>query len=314
MELRRLRLLAELEHRGTIAAVAEALSYSPSSVSVQLAELERESGSVILQRVGRGVQLTAAGRLLAQHAREALAADETTRARMAATAERPGGRLRLAVVQTAALALVPPVLAGLAHSAPELRVEVVGRDTDVAMDELRARELDLLVGIDYAPVPATRHRDVHRVDLLEEDVLLAVPARTRPRLGVPIDVRTLESAVWAASRPGSGHSAAIEYVCARHGGFAPDIRHRTDDSLILRALVSSGHAVTLLPALIGTATPAVAVRPVAGTPLVRTIFSATRETLRGSPAVEAVRSALHEAAREVTADRTDVRAVATPQA
>ncbi|WP_192796559.1 LysR family transcriptional regulator [Serinicoccus kebangsaanensis] len=309
MELRRLRLLAELEHRGTIAAVAEALSFSPSSVSVQLAELEREAGSVILQRVGRGVQLTAAGRLLAQHAREALSADEAVRAEMAATAERPGGRLRIAVVQTAALALVPPVLAGLARSAPELRVEVVGRETEAALDELRARGLDLVVGIDYEPVPTSRHRDVHRTDLLQEDVLVAVPARTRPRLGVPIDVRTLESAAWAASRPGSGHSAAVEYVCARHGGFAPDIRHRTDDSLILRALVSSGHAVTLLPALIGTATPQVAVRPVEGTPLVRTIFSATREALRGSPGVEAVRAALHQAAQVVTQDRTDVRAL-----
>ena len=76
MELRRLRLLLELSRRGTIGAVADALSYSPSSVSVQLAELEREVGVKLLRRVGRNVQLTPAGWRLVEHAEQALAADE----------------------------------------------------------------------------------------------------------------------------------------------------------------------------------------------------------------------------------------------
>jgi DNA-binding transcriptional LysR family regulator len=75
MELRRLRLLDEFARRGTVAAVAEALSYSPSSVSVQLAELEREAGTRLLRRVGRNLELTAAGARLAEHAAQALSAD-----------------------------------------------------------------------------------------------------------------------------------------------------------------------------------------------------------------------------------------------
>jgi DNA-binding transcriptional LysR family regulator len=75
IELRRLRLLHELSRLGTVAAVAETLSYSPSSVSVQLAQLEREAGAKLLRRVGRNVELTAAGRRLAAYAAESLAAD-----------------------------------------------------------------------------------------------------------------------------------------------------------------------------------------------------------------------------------------------
>jgi DNA-binding transcriptional LysR family regulator len=188
--------------------------------------------------------------------------------------------------------------------------EVVGRATVPALDELRARSLDLVVGIDYEPVPPPAYRDVHRVDLLEEDVRMAVPARTHPRRDAPIDVRTLEHRACAAGPRDAGHSAAIEHGCARFGGFAPDIRHRTDDALILRALVSSGQAVTL-PALIGTATPHVAVRPLDGLHLKRTIFTAARAAMRTSPALTAVREAFHDAAADITRARTDVRACAT---
>jgi DNA-binding transcriptional LysR family regulator len=76
MELRRLRLLHEFSRRGTVAAVPEALSYSPSSVSVQLAELEREAGVQLLRRSGRNLELTPAGLRLADHAARALRAHD----------------------------------------------------------------------------------------------------------------------------------------------------------------------------------------------------------------------------------------------
>ena len=92
MELRRLRLLHELSRLGTVAAVADSLAYSPSSVSVQLAQLEREAGAKLLRRAGRNVELTPAGRRLAAHAAEALAADEAIRAELAGAGDAPRGR------------------------------------------------------------------------------------------------------------------------------------------------------------------------------------------------------------------------------
>lgn len=310
MELRRLRLLLELSRRGTLGAVADALSYSPSSVSVQLTELEREAGVKLLRRVGRNVQLTPAGWRLAEHAERALAADEAIVTELASLGGRPRGRVRITFVQTPALALLSSALATLAEAAPDLQVEVLQRETAPALDELRSRAVDVVLGIDYDPVPVPRHRDVDRRDLIREHVLLAVPADDPLAASRgPIALAGVEHAVWAAGHRGTGHSATVETVCNGLGGYAPDIRHRTDDALILRALVSSGQVVTLLPALTATATPQVAVRPIAEGAVRRTIFTAARATAAGSPAVVAVRDALRAAAHAAAAGRDDVVAL-----
>jgi DNA-binding transcriptional LysR family regulator len=310
MELRRLRLLHELARRGTIAAVAEALSYSPSSVSVQLAELEREAGVPLLRRVGRNVQLTAAGRRVAEHAAQALDADEALRAELSTLGEAPRGSIRVTFVQTTALALLPATLASLAASAPDLSVEVAQVETAPALEALRSREVDVAIGIEYDPVPLPRHRDVDRRDLIREDVLLAIPAdHPLAAEGGAVALQSVERSPWAAGHRGSGHNAVVESVCNGLGGYAPDIRHRTDDVLIMRALVPSGRVVTLLPALIGAETPEVAVRPIAEGRLQRTIFTAVRAATAEAPAVVAVREALRRAARAATARRRDAKVV-----
>ena len=310
MELRRLRLLHELSRRGTIASVADALAYSPSSVSVQLAELEREAGVKLLTRVGRGVQLTPAGRRVAEHAAKALDADEALRAELARRGDAPRGSVRVTFVQTTALALLPTTLGSLAASAPELEIEVAQVETAPALEALRSREVDVVIGIEYDPVPVPRHRDVDRRDLIREDVLLALPAdHPLAAEGGPVALTSVARSPWAAGHGGSGHAAVVESVCNGLGGYAPDIRHRTDDVLILRALVSSGRVVTLLPALIGTATPEVAVRPIGEGRLRRTIFTAVRAASAEAPATIAVRSALRAAARAATAGRSDAAVV-----
>ncbi len=302
MELRRLRLIHELARRGTIAAVAEALAYSPSSVSVQLAELEREAGVKLLRRVGRNVALTAAGWRLAEHASAALTRDEAIRAELAMLGAGPRGLVRLTFVQSPALALLSATLARLAEVAPDVRAEVVQQETAPAIEALRSRAVDLVVGIEYDPVPVPRHRDVDRRDLIREEVLLAVP------LGSPrTTLADVEHEPWAAGQPGSGQAAAVENVCNRLGGYAPDIRHRSDDGLILRALVSSGQAVTLLPALIAAATPGVSTHRIPG--LYRTIFTAARAAAAQAPAVVAVREAIETAAHAAASGRDDIRLV-----
>jgi DNA-binding transcriptional LysR family regulator len=307
MELRRLRLLHELSRRQTIAAVAEALAYSPSSVSVQLAELEREAGAKLLRRVGRNVELTAAGSRLAEYAERALRADETIRAELAAAGDAPRGRLRMSIVQTPALALLPGTLDYLSQTAPELAVEVVQRETAPAIEALRSREVDLVVGIEYLPVPVAHHRDVHREDLLHEDVLLALHPEhpALPKRG-PVSIRRCEDAVWAAGHRGTGLDAVIRNVCNRLGDYEPDVRHRSDDGLILAALVASGRAVTLLPALLTSSLPQIAVRRLREERLQRTIFTAARTSARSAPAIAAARDALAATARRTAQERHDI--------
>lgn len=307
MELRRLRLLHELSRRRTIAAVAEALAYSPSSVSVQLAELEREAGTKLLRRVGRNVELTSAGDRLAQYAESALTADEAIRAELASIGDAPRGRLRMTFVQTPALALLPGTLDHLAQAAPDLAIEVIHRETAPAIDDLRSRELDLVVGVEYQPVPVAHHRDVDREDLLREDVLLALHPDNAalPKRG-PVSIRRCEHAIWAAGHRGTGLDAVIRNVCNRLGDYEPDIRHRSDDVLILGGLVSSGRAVTLLPGLLTSSLPQIAARRLREERLQRTIFTAVRAGASAAPAVAAVRAAITATAHRVARSRPDV--------
>ena len=147
-ELRRLRLLHEFALRGTIADVAAALSYSPSTVSQQLARLEQEAGVPLLEADGRRVRLTAQGRLLAAHAARALELDESARADLASS-QRAYRRVRIAVMPTAAEALVPAALTLLAERAPDLRLEMVKMAPEAGLFELQARAFDLVVAEQY---------------------------------------------------------------------------------------------------------------------------------------------------------------------
>jgi DNA-binding transcriptional LysR family regulator len=311
MELRRLRLLDELSRLGTVAAVAETLSYSPSSVSVQLAQLEREAGVKLLRRVGRNVELTPAGERLARHAQLALAADEAIRAELAGLTDAPRGRLRMTFVQTPALALLPGVLDRLAASAPDLQVEVVQRETVPALEDLRSRAADLVVGVEYDPVPVPRRRDIDRRDLLREDVLLALHPEhpAAPKRG-PVRLGACEAAAWASGHSGTGLDAVVRNVCNRLGGFEPDVRHRSDDGLVLSALVASGRAVTLLPALLCAAMPQITARRLREERLQRTIFTATRASTSEAPAVLAARVALRDAAQHATAGKRGLEILA----
>jgi DNA-binding transcriptional LysR family regulator len=119
-----------------------------------------------------------------------------------------------------------------------------------------------------------------------------------------------EHDAWAAGHHGTGLDAVVRNVCNRLGGFEPAIRHRSDDGLVLSALVASGRAVTLLPALLTTAMPQLTARRLREERLQRTIFTATRTTAGDAPAVVAVRKAITDTARELAPRRRDLEVLA----
>src|SRR4051794_8582042 len=153
LDLRRLRLLRELAHRGTISAVASALQYSPSAVSQQLALLEKEAGVPLLERAGRNVRLTAAGQLLVGHADALLARVEEAEAELEATAEQITGTVRIAAIQSAGLYLLAPALRRLAAEHPALRVEVTDAEPESSMPALALGSLDLVLADEYPFLP-----------------------------------------------------------------------------------------------------------------------------------------------------------------
>jgi DNA-binding transcriptional LysR family regulator len=298
LDLRRLRLLRELRDRGTVGAVAAALGYSPSAVSQQLRVLEAETGAPLLERAGRRVRLTDAGRTLARHADRLLAAAEEAEAELAAATGGVRGTVRIGAFQTATLALVPAALTSLAEAHPQLRLEVLEAEPEAALHGLGLGELDLVIADEWEYVPRAGHEGLLREELLREGVRLVLP-RDHPlaRPGGPVPAAKLADAAWACGRPPSAHDRLVARTCRVLGGFTPDVRHRSTDLLVLLALVRSGHAVTLLPDLVRAEDdPTLAVRDLAEGPLTRAVFTAVRTASANRPALRAVRAALREAA------------------
>src|ERR1700756_1245326 len=128
MDVRRLRLLLELARRGTITAVADALAFTPSAVSQQLAALEREAGVPLLEHTGRRVALTPAGTVLARYAESVFAVLEEASAALAATRDSLSGPLRIGPVPGPAPLLLPPPLVPLGRDHPALELMVTELD------------------------------------------------------------------------------------------------------------------------------------------------------------------------------------------
>ncbi|MFT4287931.1 LysR family transcriptional regulator [Nocardioides sp.] len=290
LDVRRLRLLRELSLRGTLAEVAEALHQSPSSVSQQLALLEREVGVPLLRKAGRRVELTAAATLLAERTGEVLALLERAESEVTALGEEVSGTVRMAAFQSAALAFVPQLLADLAERHPLLRVTLAQRLPEEALHEASARGLDLVVAEQYPGHAAPWYAGLDRSPLTSDALRLAVPP-TGARWEAIGRIEDAARAPWVMEPPGSSSRHWAEQVC-RGAGFEPDVRYETDDLQAHVALIEEGHAVAILPDLMSVRRrPETRTVDLPGSPR-RTVFTATRSSLAATPAISAVRASL----------------------
>ena len=302
LDLRRLRLLHELNARGTIAAVADALQFTPSAVSQQLAVLEREAGLPLLERAGRGVRLTDAALVLVGHAEALLERAERAEAELAGATGSVGGRGRIASFQSVALHVAVPAMRELARDAPGLRCELVEAEPEESLPALALGDVDLVLADEWQHQPLARPTGVDREDLWRDPVHLVLPAdhpaARRHSRAVPLAELAGES--WATGHHETGWEAMTERTCRQLGEFDPDIRHRTNDSVTTLALVAGGRAVTLLPALVDPgAHPGIAVRAIAEGSAHRTIFTATRIVDAERPSVQALLAAVRTAAADL---------------
>ena len=288
LDVKRLRLLHELHVRGTISAVAAALSYTPSSVSQQLALLEAEAGVPLLEKSGRRVRLTPQAEVLVRHTTALLERLELMTAELDTSLTEVTGTVRLAVFQSAALGIVPRALTILRDEYPQLRVEVTQREPEHALFETWTREFDLVVAEQYPGHAAPRQPDLDRVPLLEDEL----------RLGVPFEASSLADvadAPWVMEPRGTASRHFAEQLC-RQAGFEPDVRFETADLQAHIRLIESGHAVALLPDLVwGGREPGIRLLTLPGSPR-RTVFTSAREASVARPGIIACRDALGRAA------------------
>src|SRR5215203_760451 len=298
LDVRRLRLLRELAARRTVTAVAEALSYTPSAVSQQLAALERDAGVRLIERVGRGVQLTEAGRRLVTHADAVMARLEAAEADLTRMSGDVSGRVRVASFQTAAHALVIPALGTLAERHPALECELVQAEAENALPALRLGDVDLVLAEEYDHAPRPRDPALEHRDLCRDALVFAVPAAHPAAAKAAIGFADLRGDEWAGGELGTAWNDMIKRACRNHGGYDPDVRHHVDDVRLILSLVAGRGAVGLVPALgLHNEIEGFVWRPPAEGRLERRIFTAVRRGTAGRPALQAVRDALAEQAR-----------------
>ncbi|MFJ8438571.1 LysR family transcriptional regulator [Kitasatospora griseola] len=285
LDVRRLRLLRELAHLGTIAAVADALAFSPSAVSQQLSVLEREAGVPLLERTGRRVALTPAGRNLVRHTEAVLELLERADAELAHARSGLAGPLRIGAYPSAVRALVPAALAELASRHPELEAMVSEVDPAGVAAALRAGELDLALVHEYDLVPGEP----------EEGIALTGPVFAEPMYLAARTAGALADhrhSPWISAPPGTLCHELTQRAC-QAAGFSPRVRHRVDDFAAQLALVAVGQGVALVPHLgTGHCPPNVALTRLSIYRRTRTAF---RAGAAAHPAVAAFAAALHAA-------------------
>ena len=287
LDVRRLRILRELALRGTLAEVAAVLHQSPSSVSQQLSQLEREAGVELLRKAGRGVELTPAGELLVEHAADILSRLERAAAEVSALGSTVTGTVHIAAFQSAALAFVPQLLATLAREHPRLKMTFSQRLPEHALAEARSAGLDLVIAQQYPHHPAPLHAELDVVPLTTDALRLALP----PGESRWNELRDLRDAPWVLEPRSSASRAWVEHEC-RAAGFEPEVRYETDDLEAHIALIESGYAVGILPDLMRVRRrPAVRLVDLPGLPR-REVFTSTRRSIADAAQIRACRAAL----------------------
>ncbi len=262
LDPKRLLVFREVVRAGSISAGARSLGWTQPAVSQHLAALERSVGMPLLLRGPRGVEATEPGRALLTHADAVAARLADARAEVDAFADRATGRVRVAAFPSGAAVMLPPALRRLTDEHPHLRVDLTEAEPPEALELVRAGDADVALTFSYGAaedigpdvLATTVGSDEIRLVLAREDPL----ARSAPR---PED---LAEAVWIAGCP---RCRAHLLQTAEAAGFSPDIRHTTDDYVLVQSLVAQRLGVALLPetALRAYTHPGVVSLPAAGT-------------------------------------------------
>jgi DNA-binding transcriptional LysR family regulator len=294
----RLKVLTEVAYRGSFSAAAEALSYSQSAVSQQIAALEAETGMALLERHPRGVSLTAAGQTLVGHAEGILARLEAAEASLAAIAGLRGGRLRVASFSTAGATLMPLAIATFRSSYPDVQLTLAEGEPEEVVPRLRAGELDLALLFEFAgetPLPP----DMTRSELLEDPMYLALPRAHALAERQGLRLEDLAGEAWVQTSRSS--PCALHVVRSCHAaGFEPNVAFESDDYQTVQGLVAAGVGVALIPQLaLSVLREDIVIRALSPAPPVRQVVAAAPAGARLVPAAPAMLGILEAAARQL---------------
>lgn len=298
LDLNRLKALHAVSVYGSVGAAADALMVTPSAVSQQLAKLERETGATLLERNGRGVRLTDAAGVLADHAGRILALVETAEADFEALRGEVVGRLSIGAFPTAARGLLPEALVHLRERHPDLRLQLMEREPERQLREVSRGELDLAVIQDWMNRPMAIPDGLSRAILFDDIADVVLPASHPLAERSEIELAELSGEKWISSSPGMVcHDWLVHTL--RSAQLEPDITCMADEYPTHLALVAAGQGCAIVPRLgrhfVPDGVRIIPVRP----RLIRQIYAVWRSDAARRPAIRAAVEAL----RAVSAER-----------
>ncbi|GII01043.1 LysR family transcriptional regulator [Planobispora takensis] len=324
LDIVRLRVLAAVARHGSVTKAARELHYSQPSVSHHLAKLEAETGAKLVQRAGRGIRLTEAGRMLAERATEIVGRVDSATAELSAHVGLRAGRVRLTAFPSAVGTFVPAAAALLAREHPGLELGLTETEPPEALRMLRAGYVDVAVIFRYDDT-APEDNGIRLLHLLDDPSYLVTPGHpdragpsgaalspeeTLPTGAAlsPVDPRPAPAGVLLSHRDDrwiAGCDRCRSHLldlCAKDG-FEPGISFTSDDIVAVQALVAAGMGVTALPGLALQAHrhAGVDVAEIPGS--TRHIYAATYGEPPDPPATTALLAALTCVAAEMTASR-----------
>jgi DNA-binding transcriptional LysR family regulator len=303
LDVRRMRVLREVAQRGSFSAAADSLAYTQSAVSQQIAALEREAGTRLVERNARGVRLTDAGRALVEHADAILARLADAEAELEAIAGLRGGRLRMAAFPSAGATIMPEAIARFRDRHPAVELSLEPADPEPALVKLRAGEADLVLDITGALRPP-REDGIERLHLLDDPMYVALPTGHPLAHKRNLSLEELAEESWILGTTGSCPDASIFLHSCQLAGFEPHVTFNSDDYFAIQGFVAAGVGASFIPdlALISVRDDIV-VRSLGPRPPARVVWAATLKDSFNSPARQAMLDILVEVGAEFAGNR-----------
>ena len=309
LDVRRMRVLREVAVQGSFSAAAESLSYTQSAISQQIAALEREAGTTLVERGARGVRLTDAGRALVEHAEVILARLADAEAELEAIAGLRAGRVRLVAFPSAGATIIPPAIARFRAAHPDVDLQLIAGEPEDGMALLRAGEADVALGIETPTAVASEAAGLRAEPLLDDHMYAVLPADHRLARRRRVRLEDLAEDPWIiGSSSGTCPDARIVLQACGGAGFEPRIVFQNDDYPAIQGFIAAGVGVSLIPELaLHTVREDVVVLPITGRPLFRRIVALTLADGWESPAKARIVEVLREVGEEFAGRRGDLR-------
>ncbi|GAA1655167.1 LysR family transcriptional regulator [Fodinicola feengrottensis] len=280
-----------------MAAAAERLSYTPSAVSQHLAALEREAGVRLLERVGRGVRPTAAGRLLAEQGDAVIDRLAAAEAALADLRTGRAGLLRMRFFATAGASFVPPALAIFRGRHPDAELDLAMQEPPDSVHAVRAGEADIAIAVE--PVAGSPERDngLCWTQLLDDEYFAILPANHPLVDRGDVALADLAQEQWVDTEPQPSPCSEILTSSFAAAGFSPQVIVATDDYPTTQGMVAAGLGISLVPLLaLDRPHPGVVVRRLRSNPPIRRILAVVRAGAQDEPFVRTITEALRTVA------------------